>query len=198
MLFSHGAAAEARQAYLAAGDYEDAPEQAQKIQWMMAEDLLAAKDYGSALPMYREMDGYEDARDKWILCATELARASYRQREYMQAASWLEDLPEDTRDTRQIRTRALFLGAKAMANRGELENAIATMERVADYGDAGRNLRSWRVTLARQYMEEERYAEAREILMPIEDYYTARQLLKELDKLEAAEKEEKTETGNGN
>ncbi|MCR4877358.1 MAG: soluble NSF attachment family protein [Clostridiales bacterium] len=198
VLSGQGEAAEARQAYLAAGDYEDAAEQAQKIQWMMAEDLLAAKDYGSALPIYREMDGYEDARDKWILCATELARASYRQREYMQAASWLEDLPEDTRDTRQIRTRALFLGAKAMANRGDLENAITTMERVADYGDAGRSLRSWRVTLARQYMEEKKYAEAREILTPVEEYYNARQLLKELDKLEAAEKEEKTETGNGN
>ena len=117
------------------------------------------------------MDGYADAREKWIQCATELARAAYKQKEYVRAATLLEDLPEDTRDTRQIRTRGYYLGAKAAANRGELEEAITLMEKVADYSDAGKNIRNWRLELARQRTDAGDYAGARELLAPIADYY---------------------------
>ena len=186
VLENQGMAEEARQAYLSAGEYEDAAERARTIRWNQAEAALEAEDYAAALPLYREMDGYADARDKWILCATELARVSYKQREYAQAAAWLEDLPEDTKSTIQIRTRALYLGAKAAANRGELPEAIEMMERVADYGDAARNIRNWRISLAQQKMDGGSYAEAREILEPVAENYTAQQLLKKIEEAEAA------------
>ena len=172
----------AREAYLAAGEYEDAAERAQAIRWRQAEALLAAEDYAAALPLYREMDGTQDAREKWIQCATALAQTAYRQREYLQAVSYLEDLPEDTRTTRQIRTRGLYLGAKAAANRGELEEAIGLMERVITYSDAERNVRNWRIALARERMEAERYEEAKEILQPIAENYNAQKLLQEIEK----------------
>lgn len=188
VLESRGETAAAREAYLAAGDYEDAAERARTIRWNEAEGYLAAEDYASALPLYREMDGYEDARTKWIQCATELARVSYRQREYIQAAAWLEDLPEDTRDTLRIRTRAYYLGAKAAAGRGELEEAIFLMEKVPDYSDAPRNIRTWRIELASQKMDQGELEEAREILQPVAENYNAQRLLKEIEeKLTPAE-----------
>ncbi len=194
VLENAGEAEEARQAYLKAGNYEDAGERAMRIRWNQAEDLLAGEDYAAALPLYREMDGYQDAREKWLQCAVALAKAAYRQREYLQAVSWLEDLPEDTREIKQIRTRGTYLGAKAAANRGSLEEAIALMEQVSTYSDASRNLRTWRLELARQWMEEERYAEARELLIPIEDYYQAKRLLQELEaELPPAETEDPAE-----
>ena len=149
--------------------------------WKEAESFLAAENYEAALPLYREMDGYEDARAKWIQCATELARVSYRQREYIQAAAWLEDLPEDTKDTLRIRTRAYYLGAKAAASRGELEEAISIMEKVPTYSDASRNIRSWRIELAGQKMDQGQYEEAREILQPVAENYNARRLLQEIE-----------------
>lgn len=186
-LENQGETEEARQAYLKAGNYEDARERAMLIRWNQAEAYLAAEDYISALPVYREMDGYEDARDKWIQCATEVARQAYRQKEYMLAASYLEDLPENTRETAQIRTRAYYLGARAAADRGELAEAITTMERVSTYGDAEKYIRNWRLAIAEQKIEEEKYEEAREVLAPLGDYYQAQKLLKEIEKKLASE-----------
>ena len=177
-----GEAEAARLAYLEAGEHEDAPARAAAIRWSQAEAALAAEDYEAALPLYREMDGYEDARDKWIQCATELARKAYREREYTAAAAWLEDLPEDTRTTRQIRTRAYYLGAKAAANRGETEKAIEMMEKVSDYGDARKNIRNWRIALAKEKADAGQYAEALEILAPVAENYQAGQLIKEIEK----------------
>lgn len=181
VLENQGDTEAARQAYLAAGEYEDAADRAREILWNRAEGYLAAEDYASAMPLYREMDGFRDAREKWIRSATELARAVYKQREYALAASYLEDLPEDTREIRQIRTRGFYLGAKAAANRGELEEAIALMEKSADYSDAERLLRNWRLELAQQRMDAGEYAEAREILLPIAEHYQAKKLLTELE-----------------
>ena len=172
----------ARLAYLEAGEHEDAPARAAAIRWSQAEAALAAEDYEAALPLYREMDGYEDARDKWIQCATELARKAYKEREYTAAAAWLEDLPEDTRTTRQIRTRAYYLGAKAAANRGETEKAIEMMEKVSDYGDARKNIRNWQIALAKEKADAGQYAEALEILAPVAENYQAGQLIKEIEK----------------
>ena len=177
-----GEAEAARLAYLEAGEHEDAPARAAAIRWSQAEAALAAEDYEAALPLYREMDGYEDARDKWIQCATELARKAYKEREYTAAAAWLEDLPEDTRTTRQIRTRAYYLGAKAAANRGETEKAIEMMEKVSDYGDARKNIRNWRIALAKEKADAGQYAEALEILAPVAENYQAGQLIKEIEK----------------
>ncbi len=177
-----GEAEAARLAYLEAGEHEDAPARATAIRWSQAEAALAAEDYETALPLYREMDGYEDAREKWIQCATELARKAYKEREYTAAAAWLEDLPEDTRTTRQIRTRAYYLGAKAAANRGETEKAIEMMEKVSDYGDARKNIRNWRIALAKEKADAGQYAEALEILAPVAENYQAGQLIKEIEK----------------
>ena len=177
-----GEAEAARLAYLEAGEHEDAPARAAAIRWSQAEAALAAEDYEAALPLYREMDGYEDAREKWIQCATELARKAYKEREYTAAAAWLEDLPEDTRTTRQIRTRAYYLGAKAAANRGETEKAIEMMEKVSDYGDARKNIRNWRIALAKEKADAGQYAEALEILAPVAENYQAGQLIKEIEK----------------
>ena len=177
-----GEAEAARLAYLEAGEHEDAPARAAAIRWSQAEAALAAEDYETALPLYREMDGYEDAREKWIQCATELARKAYKEREYTAAAAWLEDLPEDTRTTRQIRTRAYYLGAKAAANRGETEKAIEMMEKVSDYGDARKNIRNWRIALAKEKADAGQYAEALEILAPVAENYQAGQLIKEIEK----------------
>ncbi len=172
----------AREAYLAAGDYEDAAERSLAILWNRAEAYLASEDYAAALPLYREMDGFQDARQKWIQCATALAQTAYRHREYLQAVSYLEDLPEDTKTTLQIRTRGLYLGAKATAGRGELAEAIALMERVASYGDAEKNIRNWRLSLAQEKMDAAQYEEAREILAPIADNYNAQKLLQQIEK----------------
>ncbi|MBQ9211380.1 MAG: hypothetical protein IJ153_06735 [Clostridia bacterium] len=186
-LETQGEAEEARLAYLAAGDFEDAAERALAIRWPQAEALLAAQDYEGALPLYRELDGQGDARAKWIQCATALARADYRKRDYAAAAAWLEDLPEDTKDTTQIRTRALYLGAKAAANRGELETAIEMIERVITYSDSARNARNWRLTLARQQMDAEDYDGAREILAPIAENYNAQRLMREIEEKTAVQ-----------
>ena len=187
VLESQGKMEEARQAYLAAGNWEDAEERAQSIRWNQAEGFLEAKDYASALPIYQEMDGYEDARDKWILCATEVARTAYRQREYLMAAGYLENLPEQTREAKQILTRALYLGAKAAADRGELEEAVSLMERVSTYGDAQKNIRNWRMEIAQQRMDEGKYEEAKAVLQPVADQYQAQKLLKEIEKMLAPE-----------
>ena len=165
-----GEAEAARLAYLEAGEHEDAPARAAAIRWSQAEAALAAEDYEAALPLYREMDGYE------------LARKAYKEREYTAAAAWLEDLPEDTRTTRQIRTRAYYLGAKAAANRGETEKAIEMMEKVSDYGDARKNIRNWRIALAKEKADAGQYAEALEILAPVAENYQAGQLIKEIEK----------------
>ena len=146
-----------------------------------AESLLAAGNYAEAMPLYREMDGDGDAREKWLLCATELARDAYRRRAYEEAAEILTGLPEDTKDTLRIRTRAYYLGAKAAASRGELEEAISIMEKVPTYSDASRNIRSWRIELAGQKMDQGQYEEAREILQPVAENYNARRLLQEIE-----------------
>ncbi len=175
----------ARLAYLAAGEYDDAAARARAIRWRQAERFLAAEDWENALPLYREMDGDGDARSKWIQCATELARAAYRKKEYEAAAELLTGLPEDTKTTRQIRTRGWYLGAKAAAGRKEWEKAITMMEHVPDYADAQRNLRNWRIEWARERMQEGLYSEARKILEPVAETYQARRVLEEIDKAEA-------------
>ncbi len=187
VLENRGEPEAAREAYLAAGEYEDAAARATEILWNRAEAYLEAKDYAAAWPIYRELDGYREAREKWILSATELAKAAYKQREYALAASYLEDLPEDTREIRQIRTRGFYLGAKAAAARGELEEAIRLMEKSADYSDAERNIRNWRLELAQQKMDAGLYEEAKEILAPLGDQYQAKRLLTEIGKALAPE-----------
>ena len=187
---------EARQAYLTAGAYEDAAERARAIRWAQAETLLAAQDYEGARLIYRELDGDGNAREKWILCATEAARKAYRARDYLRVIEILEDLPENTAETNRFRTRALYLGSKAVAQEGNLEEAIAMMERISDYGDASRTIRSWRMTLAQARMEEGRYAEAREILLPVQEHYQVKKLMDQIESAMAeaeAEPEERRE-----
>ena len=176
----------ARQAYLAAGAYEDAAGRARAIRWSQAESLLAAGNYEEALPIYREMDGDGDAREKWLLCATEMARAAYRAREYERAAEILSDLPEDTKDTINIRTRALYNGAKAAAEQGDLEKAVEMMERVAGYGDSNKNIRNWRIALAEAALDQGEWEKAREWLAPVADHSNAQKLMRRIDKAEAA------------
>ena len=134
-LESAGETEAARQAYLKAGEYEGASSRARSLRWVQAEALLAAQNYEEALPIYREMDGDGNAREKWIFCATEIARAAYKIRNYERAAEILTGLPEETKDTIRIRTRALFLGAKAVAEHGDLEKAIEY------YSSLDRNIR---------------------------------------------------------
>ena len=184
-LENQGELEEARLAYLQAGEYEDAAHRALAIRWRQAEAALAAEDYETALPLYKELDGQEDAREKWIRCATALARAAYKLKDYETAAEYLADLPEDTRDTRQIRTRALYLGAKAAEKRGETVHAIEMMEKVADYGDARRTIRTWRLAWARQELEAGHYAQAREILAPLDAQYQVTRMREEIEKAEA-------------
>ena len=184
----------ARQAYLTADGYEDAADRARALRWAQAEKELAAENYAEAMPIYQELDGDGDAREKWILCATEMARAAYKVRDYDRAAELLTGLPEDTADTTRIRTRALYLGAKADAERGELEKAIEKMSLVSTYGDAGKNLRTWRMELAQQKMDAGAWAEAKELLTPIAEYYQAQRMLRQVEeKLAEAEKPTETE-----
>ena len=192
-LENQGELEKARLAYLQAGEYEDAAHRAVAIRWRQAEAALAAEDYETALPLYRELDGQEDAREKWLRCATALARAAYKKKDYETAAAYLTDLPEDTRDTRQIRTRALYLGAKAAEKRGELIHAIEMIEKVADYGDAKRTIRSWRLIWARQELEAGHYARAREILEPLDAQYQVTRMREEIDRAEAAAQAAETE-----
>ena len=60
------------------------------------------------------------------------------------------------------------------------------MEKVADYSDAGRNIRNWRLELARQRTDAGDYAGARELLAPIAEYSGAQKLIREIEELEAA------------
>ncbi len=172
----------ARQAYLQAGSYEDAADRALALRRIQADAEMAVQNYAEAMAIYRELDGEGDAREKWILCATEMARAAYKVRDYELAAETLTGLPEDTKETLNIRTRALYLGAKAAAEAGDLEKAIGMMDRVSTYSDAQRNLRKWRMTLAEEKMEAEAWAEAKALLEPISEYYSAQRLLKQVEK----------------
>ena len=184
----------ARLAYLEAGEYEDAAGRARAIRWSQAESLLADGHYEEALPLYREMDGDGDAREKWILCATELARAAYSRKEYEAAAEILSDLPEDTKDTAAIRTRALFNGAKRRAEQGDLEQAVAMMEKVAGYGNSNKNIRNWRIALAEESMEREEWQQALDWLEPVADNYSAQRLIQQIEKNKAdAEAAEETQ-----
>lgn len=179
------------EAYRLAGEYEDAAERLRDILWNQAEAFLAKQQYMEALPLYRELDGYQDARAKWLECATELARTAHKQREYGMALHWLEDLPEDTKEIRQIRTRALYLGAKAAAGRGELAEAIAMGEQVLDYSNTARLVRNWRMELAEQKMELGAYQEALELLEPVSENYNVKQMIREIEKKQAEDTAEK-------
>ena len=185
-LESAGEKEAARLAYLEAGAYEDAAARARAIRWAQAESLLAAGNYEEAMPIYQELDGDGDARDKWILCATEMAREAYRRRDYERAAEILTGLPEDTKDTTTIRTRALFNGAKVQAEQGNLEKAVEMMEKVAGYGDSSRNIRTWRIALAEEAMNREEWETARAWLEPVADNNNAQKLLRQIEKKQAA------------
>ena len=178
----------ARQAYLQAGTYEDAEEKAAALRWQQAETEYANGNWAAAMAIYRELDGTGDAREKWIASATELARAAYKIRDYERAAEILTDLPEDTRDTLQIRTRAWFLGAKAAAERGETEKAVGMMEKVPEYGDARKNIRNWRIALAEAALAAGETERAKEWLQPVaEENYAAQRLMKQIEKKLAEE-----------
>lgn len=181
-LENEGKSEEARQAYLTAGDYEDAADRARAIRWAQAEALLADRNYLGALEIYRELDGDGNAREKLIFCATEAARAAYKVRDYERAAEILTGLPEDTKETINIRTRALYLGAKAAAERGEKEKAVEMMEKVSGYSDAAKYIRNWRIELAQEKMDRGEWEEARRILEPIADNYNAQKLLRQIEK----------------
>ena len=180
----------ARQAYLTAGDYEDAADRARAIRWAQAEALLADRNYEEALAVYRELDGDGNAREKLIFCATELARAAYKVRDYERAAEILTGLPEDTKETVNIRTRALYLGAKAAAERGEKEKAVEMMEKVSAYSDAQKFIREWRLELAQEMMDRGEWEEAARVLEPISDHYAAQKLLRQIEKNSPAPEEE--------
>ena len=180
----------ARQAYLTAGDYEDAADRARAIRWAQVEALLADRNYEEALAVYRELDGDGNAREKLIFCATELARAAYKVRDYERAAEILTGLPEDTKETVIIRTRALYLGAKAAAERGEKEKAIEMMEKVSAYSDAQKFIREWRLELAQEMMDRGEWEEAARVLEPISDHYAAQKLLRQIEKNSPAPEEE--------
>jgi len=186
----------ARQAYLQAGTYEDAEEKAAALRWRQAETEYANGNWAVAMEIFREMDGIGDAREKWILSATELARAAYKIRDYERAAEILTGLPEDTRETLQIRTRAYFLGAKAAADRGETEKAVEMMEKVPDYGDARKNIRNWRIALAEAALTAGDAERAKEWLEPVaEENYSAQRLMKQIDRELAKKAEEADTTG---
>ncbi len=189
---------EARQAYLAAGDYEDAADRAKRLRRAQADAEMAVQNYAAAMAIFQELDGQGDARDQWIYCATELARAAYKLKDYDRAAELLTGLPEDTKETENIRTRALFLGAKAAAEQGDLEKAVNMMERVAGYGDSRKQIRTWRLALAEEAMGREAWEDARGWLEPLSDTYTAQRMLKQIDSRQteqaaAAAEEEKAE-----
>jgi len=171
----------AREAYVGAGDYSDAKDKIMEIDWNRAEALREEGDLAGALEIYKQLGDYAEAKARWQECALELSRKYYKQREYALAVETLEDIPEVTKEVTQIRTRGTYLGAKAAANRGELETAIEMIERVPDYSDAGKLAKSWRVLLAQTYFDEGKYEEAKAVLESIADDNSAKKLLKKIE-----------------
>ena len=177
----------ARVAYLAAGEYEDAPERAKALLRARADALLAEEKYTDAMPLYRELDGYLDSRALWIKCGVEMARQAYRDREFQYGVEILDALPEETSDVTRVRTRSLYQGAKAAAGRQDYATAIAMLERIPAYNDASRLLREWRMTLAEKLVEDGKPEEAVPYLEAMGEDRNAARLLKKIREAQATE-----------
>ena len=66
----------AAKAYGEAGEYEDAPEKADAMQYQVAERLFAAKDWEGAKAEYLKIPGYKDVDSKVTACDNEIAVAA--------------------------------------------------------------------------------------------------------------------------
>ncbi len=179
VLESAGDTDAARESYLAAGNYEDAKDRADAILMAKADALMEQKDYESALPLYQSLDGTADAREKWTACAVSLATRQYKRKAYLEAIAVLDALPEQTRESSALLDKAINQAARAAAKNEEYADAIALMERLQDDKDAQTLLRTWKYTLARQWMEAEKWEEVIPLLEDLGNYRNAPRWLRQ-------------------
>lgn len=179
----------AREAYQAAGNYDDARERANTLLMAKADALDAGGDWAEALELYRELDGWGEARLKWESCAMALASQAIKSRDYALAISYLEVLPERSGDAEDQLNRAIYLEAGRLAGAGNYQEAIDMMSRAPGYRDGEGLIRSWKYSLARGFIDEEKWAEAIPLLEEIEGYKLSSRLLRKArQELEKAQK----------
>ena len=158
--------------------------------------FLAAKDVESALPLYQALDGYADAREKWISCAVTLATRHYKKKDYASAIALLDALPEQTSESETLRTRSIDRAARAAAKEGAYEEAIALIARIPDYRDDANLLRSWKYTLAESWMKAERWEDVIPLLEELGSYRNAARWLEQAREALATPAAEEDADGN--
>ena len=109
--------------FLMAGDWSDAPERSRHLTYLEAEALYNAGDLRAAQTMYASIPDYEDANDKDRDCRYRLAAAAADDREYTLALELLAGVPDDYRDTADLRIEATYQKAKTAVRQEDWSTA---------------------------------------------------------------------------
>lgn len=152
-LLESGDAMAAGEAFLAAGDWEDAAEQATACVYPAACQAQENGDLAKAAELFRQLPGYEDADERWRQCVLTLSERAMHDLEYKLAQQLLADLPEDDEEAQKLRSECVYRPALASLKKGDFEAAVAGFTQLGDYSDSEKQLNAARYGLA-QALEE--------------------------------------------
>ncbi len=152
-LLESGDALSAGEAFLAAGDWEDAAEQATACVYPAACQAQENGDLVKAAALFRQLPGYEDADARWRQCVLTQAERAMHDLEYKLAQQLLSDLPEEDEEAQKLRSECVYRPALASLKKGDFEAAAAGFALLGDYSDSEKQLNAAKYGLA-QALEE--------------------------------------------
>ena len=95
-LLESGQYEQAQAAFVAMGDYQDAPEKAQEaaseIKYREGADLETSGDYSRARAIFESLGGYKDSRSRYKECTYQMALEEIEDGYYSSAQIWLQKL----------------------------------------------------------------------------------------------------------
>jgi len=121
--------------YESLGVYEEAETRARQCRYTAGMNALGAGELALAAQQLRQADDYEDAYARFTDAAMTLGNAALNEGNYVEAISWLEQLPREG-ESGDALNKATYAYARELEEAGQLDAAVMEYASLGDYEDS--------------------------------------------------------------
>lgn len=142
----------AAELYETLGVYEEAETRAKQCRYTAGMNALGAGMLEVAAQQLRQAGDYEDAYARFADTASTLGHAALNEGDYVEAISWLEQLPREG-DAGDALNRATYAYARELEDAGQIDAAALEYASLGDYEDSLARIRAIEYEAALREME---------------------------------------------
>ena len=156
-------------AFIALGDYKDAPDKILEVKYEKAESLLAAGKTDEAMEVFSALEDYSDSSDKVLEIKYQTAKNLMSAGKYDAAAEAFAALG-DYSDASDKELENRYKAAESLMNAGKYDAAAEAFAALGDYEDAADRVKEPYYVEGTKYLQEQKYFEAAKVLMKVRGY----------------------------